>query len=541
MASSRIRRTLTAASAAAMLSMLAACSQAAAAAPQDDDTIVYAHQQEPQCLFGGWIEQAYISYQFLDNLFSLDENGEAVPWLAEDWSRSEDGLTYTIDLQSGVSFTDGTPVDAEAVAYNFDYWVAGGNSTAQVWLGGYYESAEAIDDLTVEVHLSRPYTRFIENLTQSYFGIQSQHALETRTDEENCRAPIGSGAFVVDEWNRGENVILTRNDDYTSPPANARHDGPAYVKTIDWRFIPEGITRVSALKAGEADAIYDIPAVEWADVDEGGYELHKYVTPGRPQQVSFNTTRAPFDEEDVRKAFILSLDRKKIVEAVGYGVIPYEGNGAISRATPGYDEGAAERYAFDPDEANALLDAAGWDERDEQGYRVRDGERLEAVFPYDAGTIINADGASIFQAVQEQARETGFKVDLIPVAASDTWSGAYSTPDSYDLKAGYWTSVNAGILYINWRQSTEENPNFANSAFYDDPELESIIEQANSAGDIDDQNALYGEAQEYIADHATSFGLYDRLSTLGVNPRLAGVWQEHAQGGPTFYDAHFVD
>lgn len=339
MASSRIRRTLTAASAAAMLSMLAACSQAAAAAPQDDDTIVYAHQQEPQCLFGGWIEQAYISYQFLDNLFSLDENGEAVPWLAEDWSRSEDGLTYTIDLQSGVSFTDGTPVDAEAVAHNFDYWVAGGNSTAQVWLGGYYESAEAIDDLTVEVHLSRPYTRFIENLTQSYFGIQSQHALETRTDEENCRAPIGSGAFVVDEWNRGENVILTRNDDYTSPPANARHDGPAYVKTIDWRFIPEGITRVSALKAGEADAIYDIPAVEWADVDEGGYELHKYVTPGRPQQVSFNTTRAPFDEEDVRKAFILSLDRKKIVKAVGYGVIPYEGNGAISRATPGYDEG----------------------------------------------------------------------------------------------------------------------------------------------------------------------------------------------------------
>ena len=100
MASSRIRRTLTAASAAAMLSMLAACSQAAAAAPQDDDTIVYAHQQEPQCLFGGWIEQAYISYQFLDNLFSLDENGEAVPWLAEDWSRSEDGLTYTIDLRA---------------------------------------------------------------------------------------------------------------------------------------------------------------------------------------------------------------------------------------------------------------------------------------------------------------------------------------------------------------------------------------------------------------------------------------------------------
>lgn len=541
MTPSRTRRMIAAASSAAMLTVLAACSQAAAAAPRADDTIVYAHQQEPQCLFGGWIEQAYISYQFLDNLFSLDENGDAVPWLADGWSRSDDGLTYTIELTPGVTFTDGTPVDAEAVAYNFDYWVDGGNSTAQVWLGGYYESAEAIDDLTVEIHLSRPYARFIENLTQSYFGIQSQHALETRTEEENCRAPIGSGAFIVEEWNRGENVILTRNDDYASAPANAQHEGPAYVERIDWRFIPEGITRVAALTSGEADAIYDIPAVEWADIDAAGYELHRYVTPGRPQQVSFNTTRAPFDDEDVRRALILSLDRERIVDAVGYGVIPYEGNGAISRATPGYSEKAAARYPFDPDRANALLDEAGWDERDEDGYRVKDGETLEAVFPYDAGTIINADGASIFQAVQEQARETGFKIDLIPVAASDTWSGAYSTPDSYDLKAGYWTSVNAGILYVNWRQSTEDDPNFANSAFYDDPELEAIIEEANSASDIEAQNALYGEAQELIAERATSFGLYDRLSTLGVSPRLAGVWQEHAQGGPTFYDAHFVD
>src|SRR5690606_24429332 len=125
-------------------------------------------------------------------------------------------------------FTDGTPVDAAAVAYNFDYWIAGGNSTANVWLDGYYESAEALDDRTVAVHLSAPYPRLLENLSQSYFGIQSQQALETRTAEENCEQPIGSGAFVVEEWNRGENVLLARNDDYTSPPANAKHTGAAY-------------------------------------------------------------------------------------------------------------------------------------------------------------------------------------------------------------------------------------------------------------------------------------------------------------------------
>ncbi|MES1169868.1 MAG: ABC transporter substrate-binding protein, partial [Leifsonia sp.] len=207
-------------------------------------TIVYAHQQEPPCVFGGWIEQAYLSYQVLDNLVSLDENNEVVPWLAESWEESEDGLSWTFTLKKDVTFTDGTPVDAEAIAYNFDYWVGGGNSTAYVWLLDYYKSATAVDDRTVRIDLLRPYPRLADNLTQGYFGIQSQHALETRTDEQNCAAPIGSGAFIVDHWDRGQEIVLTRNDDYTSPPANSLHSGPAYVDEIDWKFVPDGTTRV---------------------------------------------------------------------------------------------------------------------------------------------------------------------------------------------------------------------------------------------------------------------------------------------------------
>jgi peptide/nickel transport system substrate-binding protein len=531
----------------AAMMVMTACGASETAAPASDaqrvegGTLVYAHQQEPQCLYGGWIEQAYISYQFLDNLVSLDDDGSVVPWLAESWEVAGDGLTYTLTLKDGVSFTDGTPVDAEAIAYNFDYWIAGGNSTASVWLDGYYESAEVIDDATVAIHLTSPYPRFLENLAQSYFGIQSKQALETRTDEENCEKPIGSGAFVVEEWNRGENVLFTRNENYTSSPANAEHTGPAYLEQIDWRFVADGVTRVSALRSGEADVIYDIPALEWAGLSSEQWELLKYVTPGRPQQISFNTTRAPFDDESVRKAFIYSLDRKTIVETIGHGVIPYDGNGSVSQSTPGYSQAAADLYSYDVDEANSLLDAAGWTDRDADGYRIKDGRTLDVVFPYNSGTIINADGAAIFQAVQEQAKATGFKVKLIPVPPSETWAGKYAGPDSYDISAGYWTSVNAGILHITWRSSTEEKPNYSNSAFYNDPELDRIILEANSTADLDAQNALYQQAQEYIAERATAFGLYDRLSTLGVNPHVRGVWQENSQGGPTFYDSYFVE
>ncbi|GAB2508172.1 ABC transporter substrate-binding protein [Paramicrobacterium agarici] len=527
---------------AAAMMCLTSCAAAASSAEQQADggTLVYAHQQEPPCVFGGWIEQAYLSYQVLDSLTSLDENGNAVAWLAESWTVSDDGLDWTFRLKHGVTFTDGSELTASVIAYNVEYWMAGGNSTAKVWLDGYYSSAEAIDEHTLALHLDKPYPRLPETLAQGYFGIQSQEALETRSDEQNCEQPIGSGAFTVAEWNRGQNIVLERNDDYTSWPANAQHEGPALVKTVDWRFVPDGATRASALKSEEVDAIYDVPSVEWETLEQGGFGLYKYVTPGRPQQLAFNTAQGPFTDERVRKAFAYSLDREALVETIGLGVIPYEGNGAVSQATPGYSQQAAERYSYDPEKANDLLDAAGWGETNADGFRVKDGQVLEVTLPYGAGTIINAEGASILQGVAEQAKQVGFDVTLIPVPPSEHFAGAYTQRDERDVAAGYWTSVTAGILWINWRADTEEAPNGNNAAFYNSPELEDLILRANSATDIAEQNELYQLAQEYIAEHALSIGLYDRLSTLAVSPRVAGIWQEHSQGGPVFHDAHFV-
>lgn len=531
---------VTAVAAMALTGCANGASPAADAKPIDGGTVVYAHQQEPACVFGGWIEQAYLSYQVLDSLTSLDEDGTAVPWLAESWTASDDGLDWTFELKDGVSFTDGTPLTASAIAYNVDYWLGGGNSTAQVWLEGYVESAEAVDETTVQLHLAKPYPLLPETLAQGYFGIQSQQALETRSDEQNCEQPIGTGAFTVKKWHRGENIILERNDDYTSWPANAKNEGPSLVESVDWRFVPDGTTRAAALKSDEVDAIYDVPSIEWENLDAGGYELHKFVTPGRPQQLAFNTVEGPFADESVRKAFAYSLDRETLVETIGQGVIPFDGNGAVSQATPGYSQKAADTYSFDIATAKSLLDNAGWSDENADGYRVKDGEVLEITLPYGAGSIINAEGASILQGVAEQAKAAGFKVTLVPVPQSEFFAGAYSQPDERDIYAGYWTSVTSGILWINWRSNLPESPNGNNAAFYNSPELEQIILDANSAADIDEQNALYQKAQEYIADHALSIGLYDRLSTLAVSPFLKDVWQEHSQGGPVFHDAYFV-
>src|SRR5699024_10599759 len=106
-------------------------------------------------------------------------------------------------------------------------------------------------------------------------------------------------------------------------------------------------TRTAALRSGEVDAIYDVQAFEWAQVEREGYRMLRYNTGGRPQQISFNTSRGPFTDERVRKAFAHSLDRESVVAAVGKGAIPYEGNGPVSRATPAYSRTAAARYQQD--------------------------------------------------------------------------------------------------------------------------------------------------------------------------------------------------
>jgi len=542
----RARRSLLAASAVVLAGglLLTACAPSASSSTGqrvEGGTIVYAHQQEPACVFGGWIEQAYLSYQVLDNLTSLDAHHRVVPWLARSWTTSGDGLTWTFTLKKGVRFTDGTPVDAAAVAYNFDYWVGGGNSTAKVWLDGYYAGAKAIDSATLQVTLSKPYPGLAVNLTQAYFGIQSEHALTTRTKDQNCSAPIGSGAFIVKKWNRGQDIILVRNKNYTSPPANALHTGPARVAEIDWKFVPDPTTRVAALQSGQADAIYDVPAIQWSALKSGGYQLDKYVTAGRPQQISFNTQLGPFTDERVRQAFAYSLDRKQIVDTIGRGVIPYDGNGGVSSTTPGYSTKAADRYDYDAAKANALLDAAGWTGRTSAGVRTKGGTPLTVVFPYGAGSIINADGASILQGIAQQASKVGFDVKLVPVPQSELFAGKYGTAQDHDLSVGYWTAVTAGILYINWRPSTPADPNYSNSAFYNDDTLAGYILAGNSEPDAAKQDADYQQAQDYIAEHALAIGVYDRLSTLAVSPKLKDVWQEHAQGGPTFYDAYFVE
>lgn len=507
--------------------------------PQSGGIIEYGHLQEPKCVYGGWIQENFTARQILDSLVSQDDDGEIVPWLATDWEVSEDQLVWTLDLREDVSFTDGTPVDAEAVAYNFDYWLDGGNGTAAAHLGGFYEEATAVDEHTVEVQLSAPFSPFLSTLSQSYFGIQSPTALETRSEEENCRAPIGSGPFTVQAWESGQYLEFARNEDYNSAPENAKHQGPAYVEGIRWSFIPDNTSRYGSLLSEESDAVGEVPAVNIAEAKER-FNFEQYITPGRPVVINLNTEKGVFTDQQVRQALSFATDREANIESAFLGTVPFEPSGYLSQSTPAYDAEAATEYPFDLDRANELLDDAGWTERAEDGTRLKDGERLEVLFTYGLNTIVTPDGNTAIQNFQEQARAAGFDIQLRPLTPSENSSGAFSGPDAYDAQVGYWTSPHAGILNINYRPDTEEAPNGANTTFLADEGVHETIQQALQAPTSEEVTEHFSEAQHQLSELAPAIGLYTQTNTIAVSDELAGVWLEASQGAPVFHDAYFV-
>ena len=540
--SAHARIALFGASAVLLSSLLTACGSGASPSSGGTavkgGTIVYGHEQEPPCLYGGWLQEAYIDRNILDSIVTEADDGTIKPWLATSWTVSADQLTYDFTLKAGVKFTDGTALDAQALADNFAYWEKGGNSTAQVSLDPYFKAAKAVDATHLEVALNKPYLPLLTMLTQGYFGIQSPTALK-RGQAANCDDPVGSGAFIVKQWKHGQEVILTRNPNYTSWPSTAKHQGPAIVDEVDWKFLSDPVERYASLTTGESNVIYDIPTIDWKSA-QAQFQVTQYITPGKPVSLYLNTSQGVFTDKLVRQAFAYGADRKAAAQAAFHGVIPYEGNPSVSQATPGYDASVATAYAYSPSKANALLDQAGWAAKNAAGYRTKAGKELDVKLAYPAGSVFTSEGATLLQVLQQQWKQVGINVTLIPETQAETFAGKFSTPDSYDAQPWYWTSPSPAILWIVWRPSTTANPNYSNSSFYNNDQLSALIQNGNSAATTAAADGYYGQAQQLIQDEAAAVGLYTQTSSIAVAKNLHDIWLEKSQGEPVFEDAYFT-
>ncbi|MCU1530222.1 MAG: peptide transporter, partial [Frondihabitans sp.] len=448
----RRRGLLGAAAGIVVVALLSGCATGGATAtrttgPTRGGTITYATDREPTCLDphnSGDMPQTYIARQYLDSLVSETSDGKIVPWLATSWTISPDGKTYDFTLKKGVKFTDGTVLDAQAVVDNFTQILdpKTQSSTDLLYLTGYFDKATALSSDVVRVTLKRPYSPLLAALSQAFFGIESPKAM-ARGLAANCESPVGTGPFKVVTWNHERDVVLTRNADYDSAPANAKHQGPAYLDGVTWKFLKDNTTRYGALTSGEADIIFNVPPESEALAKaDPSITLQSFVHSGSPFSLDLNTSSSVFSDIRVREAFIRASDAKQAVESAYNGVFPYEGN-SLSSGTPFYDPAYHNPFPFSAKAANALLDEAGWTGRDSAGYRTKDGKTLSVRLPYnaDTGETPPAD-VTILQDIQAMEKKVGIKV-VLEALDSASANAVWGNKKAYDLLGDYWNSPTA--------------------------------------------------------------------------------------------------
>jgi len=512
--------------------------------PRAGGTLTYATgDAEPTCLdphVGGNYPQALVSTQYLESLVSKDSAGEIVPWLADSWEESDDGLSWTFTLRDGVSFTDGTPFDAAAVAAN----VAHLQDPETLSSTGYLAlqkvtGVEAVDARTARFDLSEPDSALLESLTQPWLAMESPEALE-RSQEANCESPVGTGPFVVESWTKQDRVVLSRNDDYSSPPADASHDGPAHLDEVVWRFVPDSAARYAALQAGQVDVIDNVQpdTLVAAEKDDSLDEIDA-PRPGAANRIELNSGKAPFDDERVRQAFITGVDVNDGIDSLFFGTAERSYSPLSSVEPLAYSDESL--FDVDPDAAGDLLDEAGWTERDSDGYRTKGGERLSLEFPVSTNQSIPAE-QSLFEQIQAGAKQLGIEVVLSPLDLS-SWYGALAEND-YDLVSAPYTKVGPDVLRILYDTAgitPAPSGYFANLAQLSDPDLDQLLTDAAQTSDPDERADLYQQAQEIVLESYTVLPLYDQQNHYLVRSSVTGVRALPPVSAVTLYDASRTD
>ncbi|KIU02061.1 MULTISPECIES: ABC transporter substrate-binding protein [unclassified Frigoribacterium] len=513
----------------------------ASSTPVSGGTLTYASgDAEPTCLdphVGGNYPQALVSTQYLESLVSKDANGDVVPWLADSWEEASDGLSWTFTLKDGVTFTDGTPFDAAAVAANVAHLQDPTTLSSTGYLAlGKVTGVQAVDARTARFDLREPDSALLESLSQPWLAMESPDAL-TRSQEVNCESPVGTGPFAVESWTKQQQVVLTRNDDYSSPPADAGHQGPAYLDEIVWRFIPDSASRYAALQAGQVDVIDNAqPDTLVAAAKDDSLDEIDAPRPGASNRIELNAGKAPFDDLAVREAFIRGVDVDSGIDSLFFGTATRSYSPLSSVEPLAFSDESL--FDVDTDAANDLLDRAGWTTRDADGYRTKDGVRLAATFPVSTNQSIPAE-QSLFEQVQAGAKDLGFDVTLEPLDLS-SWYGALAA-NEYDLVSAPYTKVGPDVLRILYDSdgiTPAPSGYFANLSQTSDPALDDLLTRASETSDADERADLYQQAQQIILEGWHVLPLYDQQNHYLVRSAVQGVRALPTVQAPTMYDAY---
>ncbi len=316
--------------------------------------------------------------QIADKLLHVDNKGQPTPWIAERWDANATQTEFVLHLKSDVAFSDGTPVDAKAVAANIELWAKGDPSRGIGRLGLFpsttYKACEVVDDHTLRVLFTSPTLSFIPTLGYHKTVLRALSSLNAKAEDlGNLDRQLGSGPFVVKSWRENDSVVLVRRPDYRWGPAVIDHAGPASFDSITFKVVKDGSLRGAALQAGQAEVVLNIAPQEFQALKDKGIKVVAPDSLGFVSGFAVNTQAPHFGELAVRQAVQSAIDRAEILRTV----FTSDWVPATTFLQPNVPEAAdfSAILAYDPQKAARLLDDAGW-KTGADGVRTRNGDKL---------------------------------------------------------------------------------------------------------------------------------------------------------------------
>ncbi|MDR1152931.1 MAG: ABC transporter substrate-binding protein [Bifidobacteriaceae bacterium] len=515
----------------------AAATSAATSAATDGETLAtdfsWGVETEPAS-FNPFINSQDAATPILRNLFDSylfhDADGEYHPWLAESYEISDDSTTITVTLRTGITFSDGEVLDADAAVLNLTKTQDPAIVESTNWAVN-LDRVEKVDDYTFAIVLTEPDVRILERLSSLSGSPISPQDFDTDVDELKAGIGIhGTGPFTIDRYDKGEQLLLTAREDYAwAPEILTERNGPAYIENLTFRFLTEASTRSGALQSGQVDAIDSVPSQDaaiYSDTDTYRYVIEQNA--GTPYTLFFNVSRPPFDDVRVRRAIQKAIDLGTIVDAV-YNGQASAAKSPLSPVTPFYDPAIESYLTPDVAEAAALLDEAGWTGRDDKGYRTNsDGERL--AIPLFSNSRFVRDSRDILNQAIADAIKQALNIDY-------TWQS---------VDSGTWTERREANDYVAWDNSLNSGDvasalavqynsdpaiGFINLGQIDDPHVDELLATGQQNFDLDTRRSAYVEFQHYVLEEqAYVLPLYVLRNSYATTPEITGFLFDPATG-----------
>ncbi|MDU6376232.1 MAG: ABC transporter substrate-binding protein, partial [Bradyrhizobium sp.] len=449
----------------------------------------------------------------------VDADGKVSPWIAERWEQNEDATSFILHLKKGVTFSDGTPLDAAAVVANLDIWYAGRKSEGINPIGLFpktYKSAEAIDASTVKVSFKAPTLGFIPTL--GYHGsilISPKTLAQPASQQADLGKTSGSGPYVVESWKEGDFVKLVKRKDYNWGPAAVGHTGPAFLESITYKIVSEPSLRVAAVQSGQADVAYNASPQELKSLKQAGFTIATPRYLGFVNGWAINTRLEPYNDVKVRQALQASINRQEIIDTV-YTPEWKLATSFIQSNVPGATDQSA-LLAYNPDKAGKLLDEAGWI-KGANGVRSKDGKPLTLTLysnPY------LATAKAVDELIAQQLGKIGWKVfirayDVVTFGEKVQFGGpavpAYEVTRSFidaGTVASILTNANNGE---NWFALGDS-----------DSKLNDLRDRIAGAGTTEIRAPLLDELQRYVLEQGYFIPRTQIVQRIYVqSPRLKG-------------------